>query len=167
MLVVSDTCSKPGNRRRNYWVHALWMLNLLLLTALIWFVAYRWRENTHWPFLLFVWLMLAPIIFYLIASLLFPRSRRGRADHLLADLLFRSQTRDLFALVFPIDLIDNALKGFEHFCAQGPLYAATMIMWFVLRIVAAFTKRRRFHGWFAVIFLIYNLAFAGMQLITA
>jgi hypothetical protein len=40
-------------------------------------------------------------------------------------------------------------------------------MWFVLCIVAAFTKQRRFHAWFAVIFLIYNLAFAGMQLITA
>ena len=59
-------------RRRNYWVHALWMLTLLLLMALVWFVAYRWRANENWTFFLFVWLMLAPTIFYLIASLLFP-----------------------------------------------------------------------------------------------
>jgi len=42
-----------------------------------------------------------------------------------------------------------------------------MLMWFLLCVVAAFTKSRRFHACFAVIFLIYNLAFAGMQLITA
>ena len=156
-------------RRRNYWVHALWMLNLLLLMALIWFVAYRWRGNEHWPFLLFIWLMLAPTIFYLIASLLFPDQDEAEP---ITDwqIYFFDHNREiflLFALVFPIDLIDTALKGFEHFRAQGPHYAATMIMWFILCIVAAFTKRRRFHGWFAVIFLIYNLAFAGMQLITA
>jgi len=42
-----------------------------------------------------------------------------------------------------------------------------MLMWFLLCVVAAFTKNRRFHACFAVIFLIYNPAFAGMQLITA
>jgi len=42
-----------------------------------------------------------------------------------------------------------------------------MLMWFLLCLVAAFTKGRRFHACFAVVFLIYNLAFAGMQLITA
>jgi hypothetical protein len=73
----------------------------------------------------------------------------------------------LFALVFPIDLIDTALKGLDHFRAQGPVYAATMVMWFLLCLVAAFTKGRRFHACFAVIFLIYNLAFAGIQLITS
>ena len=135
-------------RRRNYWVHALWMLNLLLLMALIWFVAYRWRGNEHWPFLLFIWLMLAPTIFYLIASLLFPDQDEAEP---ITDwqIYFFDHNREiflLFALVSPIDLIDTALKGFEHFRAQGPLYAATMIMWFILCIVAAFTKRRRFHG---------------------
>jgi amino acid transporter len=117
-------------RRCNYWVHALWMLNLLLLMALIWFVAYRWRENQHWPFLLFVWLMLAPIIFYLIASLLFPDQDDAEP---ITDwqIYFFDHNREiflLFALVFPIDLIDTALKGFEHFRAQGPFYATTMIM---------------------------------------
>lgn len=58
-------------------------------------------------------------------------------------------------------------KGLDHFRAQGPVYAVTMLMWFLLCVVAAFTKSRRFHACFAVIFLIYNLAFAGMQLITA
>jgi len=65
------------------------------------------------------------------------------------------------------DLIDTALKGLDHFRAQGPVYAVTMVMWFLLCLVAAFTKGRRFHACFAMIFLIYNLAFAGIQLITS
>src|SRR3954468_24001365 len=59
-------------RRRVYWVHILWMVNLLVLMALLWFMTYRWRGNDHWTFFLFVWLILAPTILYLIAALLFP-----------------------------------------------------------------------------------------------
>lgn len=59
-------------RRRPFWIHSLWLLNLLVLVALMWFIAYRWRSNEHWTFFLFVWLLLTPTILYLISSLLFP-----------------------------------------------------------------------------------------------
>ena len=156
-------------RRHNYWVHALWMINLLLLMALVWFVAYRWRDNQHWTFFLFAWLMLAPIIFYLISSLLFPDSDTIEPINDW-EIYFFDHSREiflLFALLFPIDLIDTALKGLEHFRAQGPIYVVTMSSWFVLCLIASFTESRRFHAVFAILFLVWNLAFAGSMLITA
>jgi peptidoglycan/LPS O-acetylase OafA/YrhL len=42
-----------------------------------------------------------------------------------------------------------------------------MIIWFALCLVAVFTKNRTFHASFAIIFMVWNLAFAGMILITA
>jgi hypothetical protein len=153
-------------RRRNYWVHVVWMLNLLLLTALVWFIAYRWRTNERWTFFLFVWLLLTPTILYLISSLFFPDQDTVEP---IEDwrVYFYDEIFLLLAALFPIDLIDTALKGLAHFQAQGPLYAGTMTMWCVLSLVAAFTRSRRYHGWFAIFFLLYNLAFAGMTLITA
>jgi cell division protein FtsW (lipid II flippase) len=44
-------------RKRPYWMHILWMINLLLAMAIVWWVAYRWRSNEHWTFLLFIWLL--------------------------------------------------------------------------------------------------------------
>ena len=72
----------------------------------------------------------------------------------------------LYALIFPIDIVDTLLKGMAHFKAQGPLYVTTMGLWFVLCLIAAFTKRRMFHASFAVIFLVYNLLFVGTTLLT-
>jgi hypothetical protein len=155
-------------RRRPYWVHTVWMLNLLLAMAIVWWVAYRWRTNEHWTLLLFIWLLLSPTILYLIASLLFPDQNN---DERISDwrTYFYENHRDIFlllALIFPIDIIDTLLKGIGHFRAQGPFYVMTMALWFVLCLVAAFTKRRTYHGIFALIFAIYNTLFVGFSLIT-
>ena len=156
-------------RRPPFWIHTLWLLNLLIVFALMWFVAYRWRSNEHWTFFLFIWLLISPTILYLISSLLFPDQDEAEPIDNWQTYFF-DHHREIFLLLaalFPIDLIDTALKGWEHFREQGLLYPATMLTWLALSLVAAFTKRKIFHGCFAIIFLMWNLAFAGMMLITA
>jgi hypothetical protein len=155
-------------RKRIYWVHTLWMLNLLLGMAIVWWFTYRWRSNEHWTFLLFVWLLLSPTNLYLIASLLLPDQDD---DNPIADWQthFFEHQREiflLFALVFPMDIIDTLLKGLPHFHAQGPLYVATMTLWFVLCLIAAFTKRRLYHACFAILFMAYNIALLGATALT-
>jgi len=154
--------------KRTYWVHTLWMINLLLAMTIVWWDAYRWRVQEHWTLLLFIWLLLSPTILYLIASLLFPDQDETEP---ITDwsTYFYANHRDIFlllALIFPIDIIDTLLKGMAHFRAQGPIYLATMIIWFVLCLVAAVTKRRLYHACFAVAFLTYNTVFVGFSLIT-
>ena len=112
-------------RKRTYWVQTLWMLNLLLTTAIVWWVAYRWRGQQTWNFLLFLWLLLTPTLLYLISALLFPDSEEARA---ISDwqVYYYENHRDIFvlyALVFPIDLVDTLLKGAAHFRSQGPVYS--------------------------------------------
>jgi hypothetical protein len=136
-------------RKPPYWVHTLWVLNLLMAMAIVWWMAYRWRWNEHWTFLLFMWLLLLPTILYLISSLLFP----DQDDEPIADweAYFYENHRDIFllyALIFPIDIVDTLLKGVAHFRAQGPLYLMVMVLWFVLCLIAAFTKRRLYHACF-------------------
>jgi hypothetical protein len=52
-----------------YWVHALWMVNVLLTIIITWWVQYRWRNVPHWTLFLFLWLLVAPLILYLVAAL--------------------------------------------------------------------------------------------------
>jgi hypothetical protein len=155
-------------RRRPYWVHTLWMLNLLLAMTIVWWVSYRWRTHEHWTFLLFLWLLLPPIVLYLIASLLFPDQDEIASINDWQTYFFEHH-REIFLLqaaVFPIDIIDTLLKGMAHFRAQGPLYISTMCLWFLLCLVAALTKRKAFHGFFAVFFMIYNLVLLGVTALT-
>jgi hypothetical protein len=155
-------------RRWNYWVHTLWMINVLLVMSIVWWFAYRWRANEHWTFFLFLWLLLSPIVLYLIASLLFPDPDEA---HVIADwrTYYYENQRDIFlllALIFPIDVIDTLLKGMAHFREQGPAYFVTMVLWFVLLLIAAWTKRPGYHAFIAVLFLVYNLALLGASLLT-
>lgn len=154
-------------RRRPYWVHTLWMVNLLLSTAIIWWMTFRWRGTERWTFLLFLFLLLTPTLLYLISSLLFP----DQEEETIADwqTYFFENNRvvfSLYALVFPIDILDTFLKGIEHARAQGPFYWITMTLWFALCLIGAATKNRGYHGMFAVFFLIYNLVFVGLTAIT-
>ena len=70
----------------------------------------------------------------------------------------------LAALLPPLDAVDTLLKGAEHFAAQGPLYVIFLAIVFALCVVAARVRDSRFHGFFAVFFLAYLLAFIGVNL---
>lgn len=155
-------------RKRSYWVHTLWILNLLLVIVIVWWFAYRWRTYERWTFFLFLWLLLSPILLYLIASLLFPDSDDEQSV-LDWRVYFYANHRDVFlllALIFPIDVIDSLLKGLAHFREQGPVYFLTMSLLFTCCLVAAFNKNARFHAVFAVAFMLYNLGLLGASLIT-
>ena len=154
-------------RKRTYWVHTLWAVNLLLVNVIVWWFAYRWRTYERWTFFLFLWLLLSPIVLYLIASLLFPDADDEQPIPEWRGYYYENH-RDIFlllSLIFPIDIIDTLLKGVAHFRDQGPAYFITMGLWFTLCLVAAFARNARYHAFFAVMFLIYNLGLVGASLI--
>jgi hypothetical protein len=173
-LAVTRVIAGLGNiiqarrRRRPYWVHSVWMINLLLTITIVWWVAYRWRTQEQWTFVLFLWLLLTPTLLYLISALVFPDNEEAQ-NVTTWETYYYQNNRDIFilyALVFPIDLVDTMLKGLAHFQAQGPLYLATMLLWLALLAAAAFTRRRGYHAALAVLFFIYNMLLLGTSLIT-
>ena len=61
-----------GNRPRTYWVHTVWMLNMLIDLMLFWWVLYRWNTVPQWTFFIFLWVNVAPILLYLASGVLCP-----------------------------------------------------------------------------------------------
>ena len=143
-------------RRRVYWVHALWVVNLFLYLIVAWWIFYRWRNQQTWTFLLFIFVLISPTILYLASIVLFPPEAaldefvdyktHYYANHRAFFLLFCSFT--------PIDFADSLLKGIPHFLALGPLYFVSGIIFLAGLVTAAVTRKEWFHQFYAVFFLI-------------
>lgn len=147
-----------------YWVHLLWALNLFLYLVMNWWILFRWRNQLEWTFFIFLFVLLSPTVGFLLAILLFPDPIEDGIDlkrHFYAN---RRWFFTLAALLAPIDALDTLLKGWPHFVAQGPYYILTLVIVFVLSVIAASTASLRYHSFFAVFFLAYLLMFIGINL---
>lgn len=149
---------------RVYWVHTLWAGNVFLWLLLNWWILYRWRTYENWTFFLYLFVLLSPVIAFLLSVLLLPEPLEPGTD--LKRVYFENHRWffALAALLPPIDAMDTLLKGPAHFAAQGPLYIVTIVLLFLLCVIAAITKRERYHAFFSVFFLLYILVFIGVNL---
>jgi hypothetical protein len=113
-----------------YWVHALWMVNVLLTVIITWWVQYRWRTASHRTLFLFLWLLVAPLILYLVTALLFPTNQEDVVVTSWREHYFANNRKVflLFGLTVAIDLLDTLLKGVAYFWSLGPLYYGSMLL---------------------------------------
>ena len=147
------------SRRRIYWVHAIWIVNLFLYLVIAWWIFYRWRNQQPWTFFLFVFVLISPTLLYLASLLLFPRE----GD---VDLAVNYKTHYyanhraffvLFALFTPVDFVDSLLKGISHFLALGPQYFVSNLLYIVGLTTAAMTRNQRYHEFYAIFFLLQTI----------
>ena len=142
------------SRRRIYWVHAAWVVNLFLFMLVAWWIFYRWRHQSPWTFFLFIFLLISPTILYLASLLLFPR--KGQIDESVDyKTHYYANHRAffiLFALFSPVDVVDTLLKGMPHFLAQGIVYPVSTALFLAGLITAAITRNERYHQFYAVFF---------------
>ena len=143
------------SRRRIYWVHALWIINLFLYLVIAWWIFYRWRSQQSWNFYLFVFVLISPTLLYLASMLLFPREGDiDRASNYKTHYYANHRAFFiLFALFTPVDVADSLLKGVPHFLALGPVYFISNALYFAGLTAAAITRNERYHEFYAVFFL--------------
>ena len=111
-------------RRRIYWVHVVWIVNLFVCLVVAWWIFYRWRNQQSWTFYLFVFVLISATIMYLASMLLFPREGSGD-ESIDYKAHFYANHRALFAIfsMFAlVDVADTLLKGIPHFLALGIPY---------------------------------------------
>ena len=146
--------------QRLYWIHIVWIVNVFVYLIVAWWIFYRWRYQQSWTFYLFIFVLISPTILYLASLLLFPQETVSGE---LVDYRthFYSNHRAFFvlmALFGPIDMIDSALKGLAHFRALGWTYTASSALFLLGLTTAAITRNERYHGFYAIFFLVQTLA---------
>src|SRR6266496_1756173 len=147
------------SRRRIYWVHIVWIVNLFLYLVVAWWIFYRWRSQQPWTFFLFIFVLISPTILYLASLLLFPRE--GDVD-LAIDYKTHYYANHraffiLFALFTPVDIADSLLKGISHFLGLGPQYFISSVLYFAGLMTAAITRNERYHQCYAIFFFVQTV----------
>jgi hypothetical protein len=101
------------SRRRIYWVHVIWIINLFLYLVVEWWIFYRWRNQQPWTFLLFIFVLIGPTLLYLESILLFPREAAldDSVDYKTHYYANHRAFFIIFGLYGPVDVVDTLLKG--------------------------------------------------------
>lgn len=148
------------SRRRIYWVHVVWALNLFMYLVVAWWIFYRWRSQQPWTFFLFVFVLVAPTVLYLAALLLFPREAALADDSINYKTHFYANHRAFFIVLLiygPVDVVDSLLKGVHHFFELGPAYMISMTLFLAGVTTAAITRNERYHQFYSLFFLIQTV----------
>lgn len=152
------------NMLRLYWVHAVWGVNVFIWLLLNWWILFRWHTQTTWTFFLFVFVLLSPIIAFLLTVILIPEPIEEGMD---LKRHYFANRRSFFAvasLLPPTDATDTLLKGWTHFQDQGIIYPVSLLIWFILVVGAVVTDDERYHAAFSIFFLLSLLVFIGVNL---
>ena len=155
------------SRRRIYWVHALWIVNLFLYMVVAWWIFYRWRNQQPWTFLLFLFVLISPTILYLASLLLFPREG-GVDESIDYKTHYYANHRAffiLFGLFTPVDVVDSLLKGVPHFLSLGPQYIVSAVLYLLGFTTAAITRNERYHKTCAIVFPSVQIVYMAVNLL--
>ena len=143
------------SRRRLYWVHAVWVVNLFLYLVVAWWDFLSLAQPAAVDIFLFIFVLIAPTILYLASIVLFP-PESSLDDFVNYKTHYYSNHRVffvLFAVFSPVDFVDTLLKGISHLVALGPLYFISSILFFAGLVIAAITRNERYHQCYAIFFL--------------
>jgi len=155
---VSRTLQAFGQIRL-YWVHALWVLNIMAYLVFFWWFMYHWSSVESWNFFLFVFLLLYAVTLYLISALLFPGEVSPGFDF--KEHYFRTN-RWVFGFLtaaYVLDVIETTTKavlGLKEFPA---LWFPVVVPSAIGAAIAASTRNERFHKIFAPVWLVLLLIF--------
>lgn len=115
--------------------------------------------RAHWPFWLFIFVLISPTVLYLASVVLFPRD----LDSSTAPHNYRAHFYDnhrpfflLLATYAPVDVADSWLKGTAHLLGLGASYFISTGILFLTLMIAAFTRDERYHRVFAIYFLLHT-----------
>lgn len=145
-----------------YWVHVAWAVNVIVYIVGIWWGMFWWSHLSEWTFLEFLFIILYAVILFLLASMLYPWSLPADLDFEVHFFRHRAWFFGILAAAWCIDVPETLLKARAGLRDLPPAYLVWVAVHIVGSAVAARTDSRRYHGFFAVFWLMWTLAYLIM-----
>jgi len=97
---------KSGNF---YWIHGVWIINILILVAGFWWGMFGWSLKEDWNFFNFLLILLFTINLYLLSDFLIPKKTISEVN---IKAYFSENRKILYALLlftFAVDIVETRL----------------------------------------------------------
>ncbi|HCW06367.1 MAG TPA: hypothetical protein DGG95_03265 [Cytophagales bacterium] len=145
------------NRVKVYWPHMVWIFLVLILHVQEWWITFQLRTYDQWRLPVFLFVMLYPIVLFILARLLFPFGlSEGTID--LKKFYYENYRRIFFfgAILGLLSILDNII------IRNSPLeeYFGPTIVLFCLSLMAAVKNSKPWlHKFLALfMFVMFTLA---------
>lgn len=147
------TMTQTARGKPLYWVHLLWVANLLFNLVFWWWFEFGLRLVAQWTFQLYAFVLIYAVLMYVICALLIPRDVGAYADWRDWFISRRAWFFTALTLVGPVDLADTLLKGQRHVSDLGWGYFLPSIVLTGTTFLAIFIGDRRYQAAVAVIYM--------------
>lgn len=144
-----------------YWVHLLWVFNILYTLLGFWWFFFAWQSLPEWSRAVYYLFIAYALCLSVAAGLLFPLTKAVRNFQ----EFFYQHSRWFFGsliLVQILDLIEVLAKANNGIRPIPDVYFPHLGFVLVGLVIAMFTSNRRFHAAFVVL---YFLAGSGYDLV--
>ena len=141
-----------------YWVHLLWVFNVLYLLLGFWWFFYAWQSLPDWSRAAYYLFMAYALSLSIAAGLLFPLT--GTVSNF--QKFFYEHSRWFFGFLILtniLDVIEVIAKANIGIRPIPEVYFPFMAFMFVGLAIAMFTSNRRFHGVFVILFFLSGAAY--------
>lgn len=170
-LAVAHTINSAGavivNRKeiRFYWIHSIWCLNILLYLVNFWWFVFYWNRLQQWNYFLFLLLISYAILISLMTLILLPG--RIPASYDFKDHFYskRKWFFGLHTLLWFIDMAETYLKHSSGVREMHRFYLPFNLVLILLTFIAIFTDNKRYHGFFAIFWLIWVMGYITLALV--
>jgi hypothetical protein len=158
-----DALPEALDRDRRYWIHAVWILNLLWLHAQFWWAFWSYHSEVSWTYPRFLLALAAPGLLYQLTIVLV--SREARAVESWQSYFFKARVRFFSVLAGWTVVIVAHNMVFLGFPLVHPIRIAQAAL-LAICLVGAASAAPGVHAALSLIFtagLVYSLLFGFYQ----
>ncbi len=145
--------------KKHYWIHSLWIFNILLYLSGLWWGLFRWSTKEDWGYSNFLFLMVYSIIIYLLTDFLVPLKSNIKFDPRQHFFDNRKLFYVVLLLTIIMDIIETYLLEMEGLRTVPTLFLYTFIPLSILVSVGIFTKNKKFNSFIAIMWTIFLLTY--------
>ncbi len=135
-------------------LHIVWTANVFLVLVLNWWVAFSWRNETHWSFETFLLVIIWAVSMFMMAVLLYPPELDPGEDYAGVFEKNRKWFLGTFIVMILTDIGQTALRGALF---DPPIYLPFVLQYAALAgigIAVPSPRYQNFFGWWVLITLL-------------
>lgn len=143
---------KDTGKGQAYWIHFLWIFNMLLILVMIWWTLYYYNRIEEWDLGLFLFITVYSLPFYVLAALLIPTEINENTNFEAHYFKIKGWFFGVLTMAHVLDMIDTAIKTTVIGREFDLSYAFVISALTVFSFTAIFTKNKKFHAFYAILY---------------